>query len=422
MSKTVKLISKNFKHINPESLEDYIEAGGFEPLKKILLMKKEDIIEIVKASGLMGRGGAAYPTGRKFEQAAQEKAVSKVIVCNADEGEPSTFKDRAILEYDPFKLLEGIIISAFTVGADKGYIYIREEYPKLQRRMQKVLELGVKAGYLGDNILGTGFNLHLKVVFGGGAYVCGEGTALAESIEGKSGRPRNKPPFIKQSGVFSLPTCLSNVETLSIIPILFSDYASEYVELGTLESKGSKLICISGNINKPGVYEIPFGLTLREIIYDIGGGIPNDKKFKFAQLGGASGPIAPEELLDVKYTYEDLRKNGLSVGSGAFLIGDETNSIVEYMETVQGFFFHESCGKCTPCREGNRHLVKIINHFACKNGSSKELQIMSSLSRTMRTTSFCGLGKTCTDPLASAMKHFSEEFNEGINHDTNQVK
>jgi NADH-quinone oxidoreductase subunit F len=417
MSKTVNLISKNFKHINPESLEDYIGAGGFESLKKIVEMTKEEIIDTVKASGLKGRGGAAYPTGIKFEQAAQEKAASKVIVCNADEGEPSTFKDRAILEYDPFRLIEGMIMSAFTVDADQGFIYIREEYPKLQRRMRNAVEAAAKAGYLGDNILGKGFNFQIKVVSGGGAYVCGEGTALSESIEGKAGRPRNKPPFIKQSGVFSLPTCLNNVETLSIIPLLFSGDGQEYVNLGTPESKGTKLISIAGNINNPGVYEIPFGLTLREIIYDIGGGIPDGKKFKFVQLGGASGAIAPEKLLDVKYTYDDLRSNGLSVGSGAFLVADETNSMVDYMETVQGFFLHESCGKCAPCREGNRQLVKTINRFSNKNGTEKDLEIMASLSRTMKATSFCGLGKSCTAPLLSAMKYFSEEFNQCMKHE-----
>jgi len=417
MSKTVNLISKNFKHINPESLEEYIGAGGFESLKKIVKMTKEEIIDTVKASGLKGRGGAAYPTGIKFEQAAQEKAPSKVIVCNADEGEPSTFKDRAILEYDPFRLIEGMIMSAFTVDADKGFIYIREEYPKLQRRMKNAVEEAAKAGYLGDNILGKGFNFQIKVVSGGGAYVCGEGTALSESIEGKAGRPRNKPPFIKQSGVFSLPTCLNNVETLSIMPLLFSGDGQEYMNLGTPESKGTKLISIAGNINNPGVYEIPFGLTLREVIYDIGGGIPGGKKFKFVQLGGASGAIAPEELLDVKYTYDDLWNNGLSVGSGAFLVADETNSIVDYMETVQGFFLHESCGKCAPCREGNRQLVKTINRFVNKNGAEKDLEIMASLSRTMKSTSFCGLGKSCTAPLLSAMKYFKEEFNQSMKHE-----
>jgi NADH-quinone oxidoreductase subunit F len=417
MIKTVNLISKNFKHINPESLEDYVGAGGFESLKKIVEMTKEEIIDTVKASGLKGRGGAAYPTGIKFEQAAQEKAASKVIVCNADEGEPSTFKDRAILEYDPFRLIEGMIMSAFTVDADQGFIYIREEYPKLQRRMKSAVEAAAKAGYLGDNILGKGFDFHIKVVSGGGAYVCGEGTALSESIEGKAGRPRNKPPFIKQSGVFSLPTCLNNVETLSIIPLLFSDDGQKYVNLGTPESKGTKLISIAGNINNPGVYEIPFGLTLREIIYDIGGGIPDFKKFKFVQLGGASGAIAPEELLDVKYTYDDLWNNGLSVGSGAFLVADETNSIVDYMETVQGFFLHESCGKCAPCREGNRQLVKTIKRFVNKNGAEKDLEIMASLSRTMKSTSFCGLGKSCTAPLLSAMKYFKEEFNQCMKHE-----
>lgn len=415
MSKTVNLISKNFGRINPESLDDYLNAGGFGSLKRIMEMTKEEIIEVVKESGLKGRGGAAYPTGIKFEQAAQEKATSKVVVCNADEGEPSTFKDRALLENDPFRIIEGMVMTAWTVDADQGFIYIREEYPKLQRRMKRAVEAAEKAGFVGNNILGSGFSFSLKVVSGGGAYVCGEGTALSESIEGKAGRPRNKPPFIKQSGVYSLPTCLNNVETLSIIPLLFSKEGDEYVKLGTPESKGTKMISIAGNVSKPGVYEIPFGLTLREIIYDIGGGIPGGKKFKFAQLGGASGAIASEKLLDVKYTYDDLRSSGLSIGSGAFLVADETNSVVDYMGTVQGFFLHESCGKCAPCREGNRQLVKLMKRFKARNGASGDLQAMASLSRTMKSTSFCGLGKSCTAPLMSALKQFPEEFEECIN-------
>ncbi|MEG0371738.1 MAG: SLBB domain-containing protein, partial [Clostridium sp.] len=292
MDKTVRLISKNFNNINPESLEDYVNAGGFESLKKCINLEKEDIFNTVKASGLKGRGGACYPVGLKLQQAASEKAFSKVVVCNADEGEPGTFKDRSLLEFDPFRVLEGIAIAAFTVDADQGFIYMREEYGKLQKRMNRAISLATKAGYLGDNFLGTGRNLHIKVVSGAGAYVCGEGSAIAESIEGKIGRPRPKPPYIKQCGVFSLPTLVNNVETLAILPVLFSDDSDAYINSGTDESPGTKIICISGNVNNPGVYEIPFGLTLREIVFDIGGGIPNGKELKFLQLGGASGPIA----------------------------------------------------------------------------------------------------------------------------------
>lgn len=414
MKNTVNLISKNFGNINPESLEEYIAAGGFQALKKVISLPKEEILNVIKNSGLKGRGGAAYPTGKKLEQAMEEKGDSKVIVCNADEGEPSTFKDRALLEYDPFRILEGMIISAFIINANLGYIYIREEYPKLKRRIQNAINLLMEEGLLGNNILETGLNFKIKIVSGAGAYVCGEGSALAESIEGRSGRPRNKPPYIKQKGVFLLPTCINNVETLSILPLLFSDEADEYINSGTSESKGTKLISISGNINRPGVYEIPFGLTLREIIYDIGGGIKDNRKFKFLHLGGASGAIAPESLLDVRYTYEDLKNNRLSVGSGAILVGDETNSIVEYIETVQGFFLHESCGKCTSCREGNRQLAIIINKLVNKNASKEDLNTIARLSRIMKDTSFCGLGKSCTAPITSAMKYFKEEFEEGI--------
>lgn len=414
MEKSVKIVSKNFNYDNPESLEEYINLGGFKALKKVVNMPKEEIFYTVNVSKLKGRGGAAYPTGRKLEQAAEEKADSKVIVCNADEGEPSTFKDRAILEWGPFKVLEGMIISAYTINADQGYIYIREEYPKLQERMRKAIVLAEKAGFLGENILGREFNLKIKVVSGGGAYVCGEGSALAESIEGKSGRPRMKPPYIKQKGVFGLPTCINNVETLSIIPTLFSGDADDYITTGTVESKGTKFISISGNINKPGVYEIPFGLTLREIVYDIGGGIRNNKQFKFMQLGGASGPIADKEALDVKYTYEDFKNNGLSIGSGAILVADETNSIVDYIKTVQNFFVHESCGKCTPCREGNKHLSIIIDRFVKGIASEEDYKYINKITNIMKTSSFCGLGKSCTSPLMTALKNFKEEFDECI--------
>jgi NADH-quinone oxidoreductase subunit F len=421
MKKSVKIVSKNFNFNNPESLDEYIKSGGFKALKKVVYkLSIEEIFDVITASGLKGRGGAAYPTGRKLQQAAQEKANSKVIVCNADEGEPSTFKDRALLEWNPFRVLEGMIISAFAIDANDGYIYIREEYPKLQIRMKKAIDLLMEAGLLGENILGKGFNLRIKVVSGAGAYVCGEGSALAESIEGKSGRPRMKPPYIKQKGVFSLPTCINNVETLAIIPTLFSEDADAYLNCGTAESKGTKFISISGNINKPGVYEIPFGLTLREIIYEIGEGILENKKFKFVQLGGASGPIASEEFLDVKYTYEDLKNNGLSIGSGAILVADETNSIVEYIKTVQDFFVHESCGKCTPCREGNRQLEIIIDHLVNKIASKEDFEKINLISQVMKSTSFCGLGKSCTAPLMTAIKNFREEFNEGIENEVIQ--
>jgi len=414
MDKTVNLISRNFRHINPESLEDYITAGGFESLETVVSMSKEEIINTVSASGLKGRGGAAYPVGKKLKQAEMEKGESKVIVCNADEGEPSTFKDRALLEYDPFRVVEGMIISAYTVNADQGYIYIREEYTKLQRRMQNAIDLATKMGYLGDNILGKNFKFNITVISGGGAYVCGEGSALAESIEGRSGRPRMKPPYIKQKGVFSLPTCINNVETLSILPLLFSKDKETYVNCGTTESKGTKLISVSGNIKNPNVYEIPFGLTLKEIIYDVAGGIPDNKKVKFVQLGGASGAIANEQLLDVKYTYEDLSSNGLSIGSGAILVADETNSIIDYMQTVQNFFVHESCGKCTPCREGNRQLLILIDKLVNKTATEEDLEIIERFACIIKCGSFCGLGKSCTTPLLSAMKQFKEEFRKSI--------
>lgn len=414
MEKTVRLISKNFKCIDPESLEEYRKTGGYESLKKAMDRSPEEVIDAVTRSGLGGRGGAAYPTGKKWAQSAAVKGDRKAIICNADEGEPCTFKDRYVLEYDPYKIIEGMTIAAYTVGATEGYIYIREEYTRLQKRIKNVIKKALDEGLLGENILGKGLNFTINVISGAGAYVCGENSSLIESIEGRSGRPRIKPPYIKESGLFNLPTLVNNVETFAIVPVILSEGVDEYIKHGTEFSKGTKLISMAGNIKKPGVYEIPFGLTLREIIEDVGGGIPNGKKLKFLQIGGVSGPLIPEHLLDVRYCYEDLRKNHLSIGSGAILVADETNSVVDFIKSVQDFFFHESCGKCTPCREGNRQLTKIINRMVQCNATWEDFETVERFAVIMKHTSFCGLGKAAPTALISAIKHFPEEFQSHI--------
>ncbi|KXG76141.1 NADP-reducing hydrogenase subunit HndC [Thermotalea metallivorans] len=414
MNKTVSLISKNFKNLDPKSLQEYLHAGGYLGLEKALASTPAQVIQEVKKSGLQGRGGAAYPTGRKWEQAAAVEGPRKIVICNADEGEPGTFKDRYLLQYDPFKIIEGMTIAAYAVGATEGYIYIREEYKKLQDQMKIVIASALEGGFLGDNILGTGLCFHIKVVSGAGAYVCGENSTLIESIEGKSGRPRIKPPYIKEKGLFGLPTLVNNVETFSVIPVIFEIGAEEYSKYGTEFSKGTKLISLCGNIQYPGTYEIPFGLTLREIIYDIGGGIRDGKKLKFLQLGGASGAILPASKIDIPYTYEDFEGNGLTIGSGAILIADETNKVVDYMKSVQDFFLHESCGKCTPCREGNRQLSKIINRFVSGTASIEDFQTVERFARVMKYCSFCGLGQTAPSALLSAIQHFPDEFYQQI--------
>jgi len=414
MNKTVRLISKNFNEIHPESLDEYLQAGGYVGLRKAISGTPEDVISSVKKSGLQGRGGAAYPTGRKWDQAASVKGDRKMVICNADEGEPGTFKDRYILEYDPFKILEGITIGAYTIGACEGYIYIREEYKKLQEHMRRVIDKATAAGYLGNNILGSDFSFTVKVISGAGAYVCGENSTLIESMEGKSGRPRIKPPFIKEVGLFGLPTLVNNVETFSAVSVIMGLGYEEFTKYGTKESPGTKLISLCGNVNKPGCYEIPFGTTLREIVYDIGGGIRDSKEAKFLQLGGASGALLPASKLDVKYTYEDLEANGLSMGSGAILVADETNKIVDYMKSVGDFFLHESCGKCTPCREGIRQLTRIVNRFVNGTASIEDFKTIERFARVMKHCAFCGLGQTAPTALLSAIEHFPDEFYRNI--------
>ncbi|MDK2918681.1 MAG: NADH-quinone oxidoreductase subunit [Candidatus Petromonas sp.] len=414
MNRTVNIISKNFKKYNPESIEEYLELGGFEALKKAIEMGPQEIISTLKTSGLKGRGGAAFSTGRKWEYSANVKGDKKFIICNADEGEPATFKDRYLLEYDPFKVIEGMIIAAYTTGSTDGYIYIREEYKYLHNKVRKAIELAEKHGFLGKNILGSGLNFNIKVVSGAGAYVCGESTALIESIEGKSGRPRLKLTRTSKQGLFGLPTLVNNVETLAAVPPILEMGVEEYIKYGTHTSKGTKLISLCGNVNKPGAYEVPFGITLREIIYDIGGGIKDGKQLKFLQLGGASGAIIPAKLIDIKYCYEDLEEHGASVGSGAILVADETNKVTHFLKSVQDFFIHESCGKCTPCREGNRQLTKIINRFVTGNASVEDLKTVEKFANVMKYASFCGLGQTAPTALLTAIKYFPVEFYQQI--------
>ena len=414
MNKTVRLISKNFHEINPESLDEYILAGGYNGLKKALSGTPADVISAIKKSGLQGRGGAAYPTGRKWDQAASVKGDRKIVICNADEGEPGTFKDRYLLEYDPFKIIEGITLGAYAVGAKEGYIYIREEYKKLQERMKRVIKKAMSSGYLGENILDSNFSFTLHVFSGAGAYVCGENSTLIESMEGKSGRPRMKPPYIKEVGLFGLPTLVNNVETFCATSVIMDLGPEAFTKYGTKESPGTKLISLCGNINKPGCYEIPFGTTLREIVYDYGGGIRDGKELKFLQLGGASGAILPSSKLDIPYTYEDFEENDLSIGSGAILVADETNKIVDYMKSVGDFFLHESCGKCTPCREGVRQLTKIVNRFVNGTASIEDFKTIERFANVMKYCAFCGLGQTAPTALLTAIKYFPDEFYKSI--------
>jgi NADH-quinone oxidoreductase subunit F len=410
VSKTVSFITENFNRYDPNSIDSYLAIGGFAAVKKALSMSGAEIVELIKSASIKGRGGAAYDTGRKWEQAAAVPGENKVVICNADEGEPCTFKDRDILSKDPFRLIEGMIIAGYTAGAQNGYIYMREEYRHLRPLIKNALQEAREKGFLGKNILGTNFSFDIQLYSGAGAYVCGEGTALVKSMEGESGRPRSKPPYTKECGLFNLPTLLNNVETLAVAAAVVQHGAKDYISHGTPESKGTKMICLAGNVKKPGVYEIPFGLALREIIYDIGGGIVDDNELNFVQLGGASGKIAPASLLDTPYTYEDLAKAGLGVGSGGLLVVDKSTKVLDFLQAVQAFFIHESCGKCTPCREGNSQIACILERFRSHTPGATDLEVLQDLAKLMRVSSLCGLGQAAPSALVSAIKHFPEEF------------
>ena len=410
MSKTVSFITKNFGKYDVSSIGSYMECGGFDALKKAITLSGEEIAEIVAAAKIKGRGGAGYDMGRKLAQAKSVIAEKKVVICNADEGEPCTFKDRTLLENDPFNLIESMIITGYTVDAEDGYIYLREEYGHLRPLLLNAIRQAKTYGFLGTNILGKGFNFEIHLYSGAGAYVCGEGTALIESIEGKSGRPRMKPPFIKQCGLYNRPTCVNNVESLSLLSHILLDENKEYQTYGMGDSIGTKLISVAGNVRNPGVFEIPFGTTVREIVYDLAGGIDGDRPIRLLQFGGASGKIASSKILDTPYTYEDLKRSGVTVGSGAILVIDDRTSLIEFLQSTQEFFSHESCGQCTPCREGNRHIKLFLQKLADGTHTEKDITSMKKIAKLMAMSSLCGLGETAQSALVSAMNQFEDVF------------
>ena len=410
MAKTVSFISRRFGKYSPWSLKEYEAMDGFKALKKALTMDPTDIANLLSDNGVQGRGGAAYDMGLKWRQAREEQAPLKCVVCNADEGEPGTFKDRELIKRDPFQLIEGMIIAGWAVDAQDGYLYLREEYSHLRPVLKNAIRACEDAGYLGENILGSGLNYRIHLYSGAGAYVCGEGTALAESVEGKAGRPRKKPPYIKQCGVFGRPTCVNNVESLSIVPNLLLDDEGFYKSQGTPDCPGTKMISVSGNVNNPGVFEIAFGTTIREII-ELAGGVTEGQTLRLVQLGGASGKIASPAQLDTPYTYKDLRAAGLTpVGSGAVLVVDERTSVIGFLRMTQDFFNHESCGQCTPCREGNIHLTRILDKIAAEEHEQKDIDTLFKFANIMTAASLCGLGQASQSALLSAREHFPEVF------------
>ena len=413
MSTCIKFLTRNFVQYDTSSIGSYMNAGGFQALRKAVSMDPEKICDLITSVKVRGRGGAEYLLGRKWSQARSVIGERKVVVCNADEGETTTFKDRELIKNDPFNLIEALIIAGYVVGATDGYIYMRAEYACFRPLLLNAIRQAKNYGFLGENILGKGFDFNLHLYSGGGAYVCGEGTALIRSIEGKAGRPRMKPPFIKVSGLFARPTCLNNVESLALVPHLLLDEDQVYAKSGSGESIGTKLISVAGNVNKPGVFEIPFGTTVRDIIYNLAGGIQHDREIQLIQFGGASVKIADASILDTPYTYDDLRAAGVMVGSGALLVIDKRTSVIEFLRMNQEFFSDESCGQCTPCREGNLHIKIILDKIAAHTATAEDIRLMATIATVMSMSSLCGLGETAQNTLQSAMLTFPEVFEVG---------
>ncbi len=406
-----RVVLENAGIIDPENIDDYIAVGGYEALEKILTsMSPEDVIEEIKKSGLRGRGGAGFPTGIKWEFTRKALGEEKYVICNADEGEPGTFKDRLILEGDPHKLIEGMIIAGYAVGAEKGFVYIRGEYELSIQRLQKAIDDAYRYNILGKNILGTNINFDLEIKKGAGAYVCGEETALIESLEGKRGQPRSKPPYPVTQGLYNNPTVVNNVETLANVPVIIRKGADWYRSLGTEKCPGTKVFTILGHVAYPGLIEVEMGTTLREIIFNYGGGIKDGKKFKAALVGGAAGVFLPDRLLDVKMDFDNLKEYKAVLGSGAILVMNEDACMVDMLFSVIRFFKHESCGQCSPCRIGTYELYKLIDAARRGEGTEKDLDTMVALSEEMFKTSFCPLGQSLVMPLKSAIENFSEEF------------
>ncbi|HAI87566.1 MAG TPA: NADH-quinone oxidoreductase subunit NuoF [Firmicutes bacterium] len=406
-----RIVLENVGLIDPESIEEYIARDGYLALGTALTnLRPADVIETVKRSGLRGRGGAAFPSGAKLEFTARTESDQKYIICNADEGEPGTFKDRLILEGDPHKVIEGMIIMGYAVGATHGYIYIRGEYYISIERIERAIRQARWLGLLGANLFGSGFNFDIEVKKGAGAYVCGEETALIESIEGKRGIPRRKPPYPGTSGLWGKPTVVNNVETIANIPPIILNGADWYRGFGTSTSPGTKVFTLTGNVNNRGLIEVPMGITLREVIYGIGGGIPDGRSFKMAQTGGTAGGCLAEAHLDMPMDYESMQSAGSALGSGALLIIDDSHCIVDVACSLLHFFAHESCGQCTPCREGTTRLVQIFDKLRQFRATQADLDLAMELATVMLRSSLCALGQSVVVPLGTIMQHFEGEI------------
>lgn len=417
--KQKRIALRNCGIINPEIIEEYIANDGYQALAKVLTeMTPEQVIDTIKKSGLRGRGGAGFPTGLKWEFAYKAKGDQKYVVCNADEGDPGAFMDRSTLEGDPHSVLEAMAIAGYAIGADKGIIYIRAEYPIAVKRLQIAIDQAKEMGLLGKNIFSTGFNFDIELRLGAGAFVCGEETALLASIEGKRGEPRPKPPFPANEGLWGKPTIINNVETLANIPPIILNGAEWFSSIGTEKSKGTKVFAIGGKINNTGLVEIPMGTTLREVIYEIGGGIPGGKKFKAVQTGGPSGGCIPAELLDIPIDYENLAATGSIMGSGGMIVMDEDNCMVDIAKFFLEFTMDESCGKCVPCRIGTKRMWEILDRITKGKGKQGDIELLEKLANHIKRSALCGLGQTAPNPVLTTIKYFRDEYEAHIKQKT----
>ena len=413
--KQLRIALRNCGFIDPENIEEYIANDGYEALAKCLTeYTPEQVIDIIKKSGLRGRGGAGFPTGIKWEIASKNHADQKYIVCNADEGDPGAFMDRSILEGDPNSIIEAMAIGGYAIGATKGLVYIRAEYPLAIHRLEVAIKQAREYGLLGKNIFGSTFDFDIELRYGAGAFVCGEETALIHSMEGKRGEPTFKPPFPAQSGYLEKPTNVNNVETFANIPIIILKGADWFSSIGTEKSKGTKVFALAGQINNVGLIEIPMGTTLREIIYEIGGGIKNGRKFKAVQTGGPSGGCLTEKHLDVAIDYDSLMAAGSMMGSGGMVVMDETSCMVSIAKFYLDFTVEESCGKCTPCRIGNKRLYEILDKITQGKGTMEDLDNLRNLSKVIKDTALCGLGQTSPNPVLSTIDNFWDEYVEHV--------
>ena len=413
--KQTRMILDNCDKIDATSIEEYLATGGYTALEKVLFeMSSEDIINEVSESGLRGRGGGGFPAGRKWAQVARQKNFPKYVVCNGDEGDPGAFMDRSVMEDDPHRMIEGMIIAGIATGANDGYIYVRAEYPKAVARLSLAIEQATELGLLGDNILGTGKSFKMHINRGAGAFVCGEGSALTASIEGKRGMPRTKPPRTVEHGLFDKPTVLNNVETYANVAMIINKGSEWFKKIGTENSTGTKTFALTGNIKNAGLIEVPMGTTLREVIFDIGGGMRDGGEFKAVQIGGPSGGCLTEEHFDLPLDFDSLSKVGAIIGSGGLVVMDKKTCMVEVARFFMDFTQKESCGKCVPCREGTKRMLEILNRIVDGKGEDGDIELLKELGEAISKTALCGLGKTAAGPVLSTIKYFEDEYKAHI--------